>query len=227
MIFLPPTQRPNFPSPELADGEGFLAFGGLLNSNWLIEAYSRGIFPWFSEENPIMWWSPNPRAIMNPQNVKIQKSMKSYFNQNKYELRIDTAFEEVIDFCSKIPRKEQGGTWITKSMIEAYIKLHYEGYAHSFETWKDGELVGGLYGISLGKMFFGESMFSVKVNASKFAFISMCKILSKNNFNFIDCQIPTKHLKTLGCGEVSRKKFLEIIEDNRKYITKKGNWNNI
>ena len=226
MIFLPPTEKPNFPIPESANDDGLLAIGGKLTIDWLIEAYSNGIFPWFNDGDPILWWSPNPRATMSPKDIKVQKSMKSIFNQNKYQLKIDSAFENVIEICSNIPRKKQRGTWITKSMKNAYVEMHKKGYAHSFEAWKNDKLVGGLYGISLGKMFFGESMFSTMANASKFAFISMCKILDKNNFSLIDCQMHTNHLESMGCGSVSRAKFLEMLENNKEFTTICGNWSN-
>ena len=227
MIFLSPNSKPYFPNPKLADKQGLLAVGGKLNSDWLLFAYAHGIFPWFSVGNPIMWWSPNPRAVMTPKDVKIQKSMKPYFNQNKFMLKIDTAFEKVIDMCSKIPRKEQDDTWITESMKNAYIDLHKKGYAHSFETWKDKKLVGGLYGISLGKGFFGESMFSTISNASKFAFISMCKILEKQDFRLIDCQMHTNHLESMGCRLILRTEFLEILKNSNKFSTIIGNWSEI
>ncbi len=223
-IFLP-FDEPDFPSPQTAEKDGLLAIGGQLNVKWLLSAYQKGIFPWFSEDNPILWWSPNPRAVMKPSEIKIQKSMRSYLNNNKFILKIDTAFKDVIIACS-LPRQKQTGTWILPEMTDAYTELHYLGYAHSFEAWKNGKLVGGLYGVSLGKMFFGESMFSFEKNASKFAFIKLCEILQKNNFSLIDCQIQTDHLKSLGCKTIARNKFIKLIAQNNKYQTIKGAWNN-
>ncbi|MBN2893580.1 MAG: leucyl/phenylalanyl-tRNA--protein transferase [Bacteroidales bacterium] len=227
MIYLPPFKEPLFPSVEEATEDGIVAIGGRLNTEWLIEAYSRGIFPWFNEGEPIMWWSPDPRAVMKPSEVKVHKSMNSYFNQKKYQLKIDSAFEKVIGYCSNVPREGQDGTWINSSMIDNYIKLHNKGFTHSFETWENDILVGGLYGISLGKAFFGESMFSLKTNASKFAFISMCRILEKNEFNLIDCQVHTNHIESMGCKMISRKEFLKLVTENNKKETLKGNWNEL
>lgn len=227
MFFLPPNSSPNFPPIELANNDGLLAIGGELNSEWILDAYSKGIFPWFNEGEPIMWWSPDPRAVMNPSDIKISKSMKVYFNQNIFELKIDYDFEQVISSCQQIKRKWQGGTWITQKMKENYIKLHKKGYAHSFETWQNNKLVGGLYGLSLNNAFFGESMFSNLSNSSKFAFISMCKILEKNKFLFIDCQVPNSHLKTLGCKSISRENFSELLAQSKKIDSIIGNWANI
>lgn len=224
MYFLPPTEKPFFPPVEEANEDGLLAIGGKLTSEWLLEAYSRGIFPWFNEGEFIMWWSPEPRAVMKPYEVKVQKSMRPYFNKKKYELRIDTNFEQVINYCAKISREGQPGTWINSMMIESYNKLHKEGFVHSFETYENGELIGGLYGVSLGKAFFGESMFSLKPNASKFAFISMCRILEHNHFLMIDCQMPTNHLKSLGCKTISKKKFNALMTKNNNYKNIIGNW---
>ncbi len=225
-MFNPNAETPNFPDPEqnYFFDDNPIAIGGKLTPKWLIKAYSSGIFPWFNDDNLILWWSPNPRAIMTPKDVVIQKSMRSYFNQNKFTLKIDTAFENVINLCSKTPRKYQKGTWITNSMIEAYIQMHKLGYAHSFEAWFDDKLVGGLYGISLGNAFFGESMFSLVSNASKFAFISLCRILDKNNFALIDCQVSTSHLNSMGCGLVTRQYFLEVLAKTQQNNTLKGSW---
>ncbi|MBN2662486.1 MAG: leucyl/phenylalanyl-tRNA--protein transferase [Bacteroidales bacterium] len=227
MFFLLPFDPPSFPEIENANEDGLLAVGGLLNPTWIIEAYSKGIFPWFNEEQHILWWSPNPRAVMSPSEVKISKSMNVYFNQNIFELKIDADFEQVISNCQKIKRKKQDGTWITDNMLKNYIKLHKKGYAHSFETWQNKKLVGGLYGISLNNAFFGESMFSYQTNASKFAFISMCKILEKNNFLFIDCQMPNNHLSSLGCKTIPRKKFAQLLLESKKYNSLIGNWSKL
>ncbi len=213
-----------FPPPNMADESGLLAIGGKLEAHWLLEAYSSGIFPWFNEEDPIMWWSPDPRSVIVPGNLKIRKSMRTYFNSGKFELRIDYDFNGVINNCQKISRKGQNGTWITSDMKKAYKNLHKLGYAHSFETWKDNQLVGGLYGVSLGKIFFGESMFSLISNASKFALLSLSMILKENGFKLLDCQIPNSHLNNMGCRELSRDDYLEILSQNKSEKSIIGNW---
>jgi len=201
-----------FPHPELAGEDGLLAFGGDLSPERLLSAYSFGIFPWYNEEDPILWWSPDPRAVVFPGKVKCSKSMRPFLK--KYELRIDHSFKDVISNCSMIPRKGFEGSWITDEMMEAYISLHEKGYAHSFETWYNGELIGGLYGVSLGRCFFGESMFSTKSNASKFAFIKLSEILLNKDFLLIDCQIPNEHLSSMGCENIPRKEYLKLLRKN-------------
>ena len=215
-----------FPSPVMADESGLLAIGGKLDVDWVLEAYSSGIFPWFNEEDPIMWWSPDPRSVIVPGDLKIRKSMRPYFRSDRFQLKIDNDFEQVIDKCQKIPRKDQDGTWITTDMKEVYIELHNLGYAHSFETWNEGRLVGGLYGVSIGKIFFGESMFSSESNASKYALLSLSMILKENGFNLLDCQIPNPHLDNMGCKAMSRDDYLAILHDNRGEKSIIGNWGN-
>ncbi len=215
-----------FPKADLADESGLLAIGGKLDVDWVLEAYSCGIFPWFNENDPIMWWSPNPRSVIVPGNLKIRKSMKSYFRSGRFHLKIDKDFEQVIDNCQNIARRGQDGTWITQDMKDVYIELHNLGFAHSFETWEEGKLVGGLYGISLGKIFFGESMFSSVSNASKYALLSLSMILELNNFRLLDCQIPNPHLDNMGCVEMSRDDYLALIKQNNKDDTIVGNWGN-
>ena len=213
-----------FPHPDLADEHGIVAIGGDLNPDRILTAYRFGLFPWYNEEDPIIWWSPDPRAVIYPGQAKVSKSMKSYLK--KYELRIDTAFESVIKHCKFVPRREEGSSWITHEMQQAYIKLYEMGYAHSFESWYQGKLIGGLYGLSIGKCFFGESMFSLESNASKFAFICLSKLLREKDFTLIDCQIPNDHLMSMGCKEFPRKKYLEIMRENIFCETKKGKWTN-
>ncbi len=227
MYFLPPFGIPSFPNPQNADKRGLVAVGGKLTPDWLISAYSIGLFPWFEEGEDILWWSPDPRAVLIPSQVKVHKSMVSVFNQKKFELKIDTSFSDVIKNCAIIKRKKQKGTWINSLMIENYIKLHKLGYAHSFEAWKNNKLVGGLYGISIGKIFFGESMFSIESNASKFAFISLCRFLEKNNFDLIDCQQDTAHLRTLGSKMISRMEFLNILKNNQNIEFYISSWKNM
>lgn len=199
-----------FPHPSLSEEDGLLAVDGDLSPERLILAYRNGIFPWFSEDEPILWWSPDPRFILYPKDIKVSHSMKKLLKKNTYKISFDTCFRDVISNCSNL-RKERG-TWITNDMIEAYCKLHELGYAHSVEAWYEDELVGGLYGISIGKCFFGESMFSTMSNASKAAFITLCKKLEEKEYIMVDCQVYTEHLESLGAVNISREKFLELVE---------------
>ena len=199
-----------FPDPSLAEEDGLLAIEGDLSPERLLLAYSSGIFPWFSGLEPILWWSSNPRFVIYPSDIRISHSMKKIIKKNTYRISFDTCFRSVISNCSNI-RKETG-TWITNEMIEAYCKLHELGFAHSVETWHEDKLVGGLYGVSIGKCFFGESMFSTMDNASKVAFINLSKVLEQKGFDIIDCQVHTTHLESLGAVYISRADFLELIE---------------
>lgn len=200
-----------FPNPELARRDGLLAFGGDLSEERFVTAYSMGIFPWYNEDSPILWWSPDPRLILLPDELKISRSLRKVINKGVFKVTINAAFEQVIRNCSQVTRKGQDGTWITEDMIEAYIRLHQSGYAHSVESWCEGELMGGLYGIILGKAFFGESMFSKMSNASKVAFATIVERLKEQGFSLIDCQVTTEHLLSLGAREISRKRFLEML----------------
>lgn len=200
-----------FPHPSLAEEDGLLAVDGDLSPERLIVAYRNGIFPWFSEDEPILWWSPNPRFILYPKDIKVSHSMKKLLKKNTYKISFDTCFRDVISNCSNL--RKESGTWITNDMIEAYCKLHELGYAHSVEAWYEDRLVGGLYGISIGKCFFGESMFSTMSNASKAAFITLCKKLEEKGYTMVDCQVYTEHLESLGAVNISREKFLELVEE--------------
>lgn len=200
-----------FPHPSLAEEDGLLAIDGDLSPERLMLAYSNGIFPWFSEDEPILWWSPDPRFILYPKDIKVSHSMKKLLKKNVYRISFDTCFKDVISNCANV--RKESGTWITDNMIEAYCELHKLGYAHSVEAWHEEKLVGGLYGISIGKCFFGESMFSTKSNASKAAFITLCKKLEEQDYIMIDCQVHTDHLESLGAINVSRDKFLELLEE--------------
>jgi len=218
----------SFPHPELANDDGILAVGGDLSVERLLLAYETGLFPWYNPEDPILWWSPDPRFVLFPAELKIAKSMRSYFNQRKFEVTFDKDFERVIKACKDQFRVGQGGgTWISDEMVEAYCDLHEAGYAHSVEVWKGDELVGGLYGISLGKIFFGESMFSKANNASKVGFIVLVRVLEEQGFKLIDCQQETKHLRTLGGRNIKRSDFLKKLEKNKKEKTTPGSWTGI
>ncbi len=216
-----------FPDPNQADDEGLLAQGGELNPEFLLSAYCQGIFPWFCEGEPILWWSPNPRMVLLPENFKLKKSLRQVLNKNIFDVHIDTAFREVITRCSKTPRPAQDETWITNDIIEGYTKLHELGYAHSFESYFKGELVGGLYGISIGNCFFGESMFFTKTDASKVAFYHMVQFAKKHNFAFIDAQQPTDHLKSLGATPIPRAEFLNMLKTTIQKETIRGKWTDI
>ena len=205
-----------FPPPALADEDGLLALGGDLSRDRILLAYSMGIFPWYSDGSPVLWWSPDPRLVLIPEELKVSRSLSQVIKKGVFTVTMDTAFDRVIRNCAEVNRKGEQGTWITEEMISAYIDLHFAGYAHSVESWQSGELVGGLYGIALGKAFFGESMFAIKSNASKVAFVTLVEYLNKLNFSFIDCQVTTEHLKSLGAREMSRKKFLQMLKQALK-----------
>ncbi len=213
-----------FPNPDKADPDGLLAVGGDLSVNTLISAYSQGIFPWYSQEMPILWWSPDPRLVLFPGKLKISKSLKHIIRQKKYMVKKDTCFEKVIEYCASTTRKGQEGTWITDEMKMAYIRLHNEGYAHSFESYYNNELAGGLYGVSLGRTFFGESMFYRMTDASKVALYFLVEQLKEWKFHFIDAQQSTPHMKMMGAQEVTRKDFLRMLKISLKQPTIKGKW---
>jgi len=216
-----------FPEPEEAEPEGILAVGGDLTPERLILAYSKGIFPWYSAGQPILWWSPNPRLVLYLDRIHISKSLFRVIKSNRFEVKFDTNFDNVIANCSLIDRGNQDGTWITNPMRQAYGELFKQGYAHSVETYFEGELVGGLYGISIGRAFFGESMFSYKSNASKIALAALVKKLSPLNFHFIDCQVPTEHLQRMGAIEVERSQFLDELKHALVRKTIKGPWSDL
>jgi len=213
-----------FPDPHSADADGLLAAGGDLTVESLITAYSKGIFPWYNEGSPILWWSPDPRLILYPGNFKISASLKQTIRKQTFRVTIDTQFERVIRQCALIKRHGQNGTWLTGEMILAYIALHDAGLAHSFEVWNNGNLAGGLYGISLGRAFFGESMFHTMSNASKIALYTLARWTAEREFLFIDAQQSTEHLKSLGAKEIPRKEFLTLLQQALQYPTLRGNW---
>jgi len=210
------SNKTNFPDVELAlqEPDGLLAVGGDLSIERLVSAYQQGIFPWYSEDQPILWWSPDPRMVLKPNEVKISRSLAKTIRKKKFQVSFDQDFENVILACSE-PRLEKGSlqtdTWILDDMIDAYNQMHKEGYAHSVECWLDNKLVGGLYGIAIGKVFFGESMFSKVSDASKIAFVYLSKQLDQWGFKLIDCQVYTSHLESLGATMIPRKQFITFL----------------
>lgn len=202
-----------FPPVHLSEPDGLLAVGGDLSADRLLLAYRSGIFPWY-EGDHILWWCPDPRFVLFPQELKVSKSMKALIKKNAFEFTINKAFSEVINNCKTISRREQDGTWITDEVKIAYTRLHHQGYAHSAEVWKNGELAGGLYGVRLGKVFFGESMFSNRSNASKYAFINYVEYLKTENVQLIDCQVYTEHLESLGAKMIDRENFMQELYKN-------------
>lgn len=222
--WLPP--EPVFPPVDTALGHpnGLLAAGGDLSPARLIAAYRRGIYPWYSEGEPILWWSPDPRMVLDPAQLRITRSLARTLRNTDYQVRLDSAFEAVIAACADTPRHGQRGTWILPEMQAAYAELHRLGHAHSVETWIDGQLVGGLYGISLGRAFFGESMFSQRSNASKIALAHLCIHLRRNNFGIIDCQMETTHLASLGARSIPRSAFVATLETLVSADATQGLW---
>lgn len=210
MFFQLPDDDLSFPNPALAEEDGLLAIGGDLSLQRLLLAYSNGIFPWFSEGEPILWYSPHQRCVIYPDKIKISKSMRKIIKDEVFKITIDKAFAEVIKNCASTPREGQDGTWITNEMQEAYINLHKHGVAHSVEVWLKEKLVGGLYGLKINRVFCGESMFSHVSNASKAALI----FLSKTNIDLIDCQLPNEHLMSLGAEMVAREVYMNILKED-------------
>ena len=210
MYFL--TKELYFPPIEMASPEGIVAVGGDLSPERLLLAYKSGIFPWFEDDEPILWWSPPERMVLFFEDLKISKSMRNIINQRKFKVTFNTAFRDVILNCKKISRKDQPGTWITDNMVEAYCKLHELGVAKSVEVWQNDELVGGLYGVDLGHVFCGESMFSKVSNVSKLAFIALAKQLELANYHLLDCQVYNDHLASLGCVEIDREDFMMVLK---------------
>jgi leucyl/phenylalanyl-tRNA---protein transferase len=202
-----------FPPVHLSEPDGLLAIGGDLSRERLLLAYRNGIFPWYEGED-ILWWCPDPRFVLFPDELKVSKTMKTLMRKEEFRFTINQAFENVISKCKTVSRRGQDGTWISDDVRRAYTSLHVDGYAHSAETWFNGELVGGLYGIKMGRIFFGESMFSTMSNASKFAFINYVQQLRTEGVVLIDCQIYTQHLESLGAKMIDRKEFVKLLEDN-------------
>lgn len=213
-----------FPPAELADESGLLAVGGDLSAERLRLAYSMGIFPWYDEDLPIMWHSPDPRMVLMPDELYVNRSLRKAIRKAPYRITLDTAFDAVIRACADVFRPGQGGTWITDDMMDAYGELHRQGHAHSVEAWSGDELVGGLYGVALGSAYFGESMFALAPDASKIAFASLVEQLRTWNFDLIDCQVHTEHLEHFGAREIPRKDFLERLQVSLQRPTRIGPW---
>jgi leucyl/phenylalanyl-tRNA--protein transferase len=213
----------HFPPARLASSDGVIAVGGDLSPRRLIRAYAAGIFPWFSENGPIIWWSPDPRLVLFPEEVHVSKSMRRVLNQDQFRCTLDLNFSEVLGHCRQ-SRKGESGTWITDEMAEAYLRLHRLGYAHSVEVWSERHLVGGLYGVSLGSCFFAESKYYQVTNASKFAFIWLARFLKGLGFLMMDCQVTSDHVKSMGAREGPRREFLSDLAKAMRKPTLRGSW---
>lgn len=213
-----------FPDPMQADPSGLLAFGGDLEPERVLLAYREGIFPWPVIDEPLLWFSPDPRMVLEPESLHVGRSLRKRLRRGEFEHRFDTDFAAVIDHCAAIPRPGEIGTWITPAIRAAYLRLYELGYAHSAESWRDGALVGGLYGVSLGACFFGESMFAVEADASKVAFVRLVEQLAEWKFALIDCQVHTEHLARFGASEWSRPRFLEALRVALDAPTRRGSW---
>lgn len=214
---------PVFPPQHHAEPEGLLAVGGDLSTKRLLAAYQQGIFPWYEEGQPILWWSPDPRLIIEPDHLKISRSLRKTLKKQVFQIKSDTAFAQVLRACAA-PRDQSHGTWITPDMQAAYNRLHDLGYAHSVESWHEGELVGGLYGVYLGKCFFGESMFSWKTDASKVAFVALLQKMKAWNVELVDCQVTSDHLLRLGAHEIPRPEFLQRLQRATEHPTTREKW---
>ncbi len=217
-------REPVFPDPELSEPDGLLAVGGDLSPERLLQAYARGIFPWYSAETPILWWSPDPRLVLLPAELHVPRRLRRTIHAGRYSVRTDTAFEAVIRRCAGKPRPGQDGTWIVPEMVDAYLALHRIGFAHSVEAWEGEELAGGLYGVSLGAAFFGESMFADRPDASKTAFSQFVEWLRGWKFELVDCQVTTQHLVRFGAREIPRREFLERLASALERPTMRGAW---
>ena len=220
----PSAARSPFPDPRHAPADAPLAAGGDLSPALLLHAYARGIFPWFDDDDgPVLWWSPDPRTVLFPDRMRVSRSLRRKLRRGDYAVTFDTAFEQVIAACAA-PRGGQAGSWITPAMQAAYTRLHALGFAHSVEAWRDGRLAGGLYGLSLGRMFFGESMFTAQTDASKVALAHLVETLRHWRFELIDCQIDNAHLASLGAESLPREHFLERLAGNGRHATRRGRW---
>lgn len=224
-VLAPDSTDYRFPPVELASPEGLLAVGGDLRCERLLSAYRHGVFPWYNEGQPILWWSPDPRAVLYPDRLKISRSLAKTLRARKFRVSFDRAFEAVIRACTRPrPRHPEGGTWITPEMRAAYCALHRQGYAHSVECWQDGALVGGLYGVALGRAFFGESMFSFRSDASKVALVHLVRRLQGWGYRLIDCQLPSPHLERLGARNIRRRDFMAQLEEALRADDRARSW---
>jgi leucyl/phenylalanyl-tRNA---protein transferase len=224
MFVLDPTSGDlRFPPVDLASREGLLAMGGDLRAERLLVAYRSGIFPWYNDGQPILWWSPDPRAVLFTDRIKISRSLRKTLHSGKFVVTLDRCFVDVVRGCAA-PRDGQHGTWITNAMLNAYAELHRRGHAHSVETWREGTLVGGLYGVSVGGVFCGESMFSRDTDASKVALVALACQLTRWGYTLIDCQLPTPHLASLGAETVSRAHYLELLQEGLEHAGHAGAW---
>jgi leucyl/phenylalanyl-tRNA--protein transferase len=222
--YLGENQRVVFPPPEEADAEGLVAVGGNLSPGVLLSAYTQGVFPWYSAGEPVLWWSPDPRFVLYPDQLHLPKSLRRTLNRDVFTFTLDRAFTKVITACSVAPRRGQVGTWITDAMIDGYVTLHELGYAHSLEVWQGETLAGGLYGVSLGGMFFGESMFARVSDASKAGFVTLVRVLEERGFDCVDCQMYTAHLDRFGARELPRGEFLALLSRSLERPTLRGDW---
>lgn len=214
----------SFPDPETADPGGLLAVGGDLSVTRLVAAYSHGIYPWYNEENPILWWSPDPRPILAPKWLRLDRRFKRYLRGHPFQVSVDTDFQAVISACATVDRPGQPGTWITSDMIRAYVRLHHAGFAHSVECRLDGRLVGGIYGVAVGRVFFGESMFRLIPQASKVSFTHLVWLLQDLKYHFMDCQQPTPHVMRFGAREVPRMEFTRLVEAAASLAPERDGW---
>ncbi len=216
-----------FPPPELAGEGGLLAVGGDLSPERILTAYKAGIFPWFGENDPILWWSPDPRMVLYPARLHVSRSLRRIINKGSFTVTMDTEFDTIIENCARTRVDSGEGTWITEAMEEAYKRLNRMGFAHSVETWLDGEIVGGLYGVSLGRCFFGESMYWLEPNASKIALYHLVKFLEAGRFAFIDCQVYSEHMYRLGAREIPRRRFVAELKAALEEETMRGRWSGL
>ena len=218
------SEKVSFPPPHFAARNGLLAIGGDLSEQRLLLAYRLGIFPWFSPYDPILWWSPDPRLVLYPSEIHVSRRLRRTIRRGVFDVTSDTAFDRVISECARIRLENNEETWLVEDMVAAYRRLHELGYAHCVEVWQNSDLAGGLYGVSMGGCFFGESMFSRAANASKVALVALCNYLQGHDFDLIDCQVTTAHLVSLGAREIPRKRFLKQLEASVNRPTKKGKW---
>ena len=213
-----------FPDPNGAPADGLVAIGGGLAPERLMDAYAHGIFPWFNDDRqPVLWWSPDPRAVVEPKGLHVSRRLARRLRRREFVVTLDAAFADVVRGCAA-PHRGRSETWITPRMQTAYGRLHDAGFAHSVDVWRDGDLVGGLYGISIGRMFFGESMFSAATDASKVALATLARVLHRWRFTLIDCQVMNDHLRSLGVSRMSRRRFLSLVAANNAYPTRRGRW---